>query len=503
MKRGSELMQLGPPHRGLLPDHRGLTIADRCRCATVIAQELLAAVRNNQLELLCPRVILTQCRARTPSLIEGSGLIRLNAEGHLELKVFARGACRDQLEKISQVRSGSLIPDHYYFKVEAYERNARWFCGQVRLQMENAEYEEVTILSGRLGYIEELLDPDVEAQCGTEDATYLTVSERFYFLDLEDVPFTHATQRLVTRGERTEKSVSLDVASFTVAELQFEVYSEEGALVVEVEGPTAAVPPEIGNHIEQCLLFITARRCTWVLRETSGRQVGFPLCRVCSRPEREYSPRLEPPLPGHRFGKDVRLHVWDLFRRYLTLVQSWPGAGWHPASHYILRAVQDSAGALESAAAGLAIAVEGLVETLFPDIAAPGNEAQREIDGLLQHIREWNGNPVLRDRAASMLGQMKRARARDRLLALEEKGVITSEQLKAWAELRNRTVHGQLLPWEDLQRWLNAIDAVTTLMHRLVFARVGYKGPFMDYSSRGWPLRNFEPPAPWSQGEIL
>ena len=98
----------------------------------------------------------------------------------------------------------------------------------------------------------------------------------------------------------------------------------------------------------------------------------------------------------------------------------------------------------------------------------------------------------LKARLAGAVEQMKNVRARDQLVALEKKGVVSADTVKAWTILRNTTAHASVhLDPRDVQEFWTRCNTVYTLLNRLVFKAIDYSGKYRDYSVVGWPTADF------------
>ena len=70
-------------------------------------------------------------------------------------------------------------------------------------------------------------------------------------------------------------------------------------------------------------------------------------------------------------------------------------------------------------------------------------------------------------------------------------GSIRAKHVRAWQQLRHRAAHGARPLAQRTQRLLDLGEAVNVLWHTLVFCAIGYRGHFTDYSTHGWPEREY------------
>lgn len=142
---------------------------------------------------------------------------------------------------------------------------------------------------------------------------------------------------------------------------------------------------------------------------------------------------------------------------------------------------------LESRGLVTAIAVDAMSDLLLPGFA-PKLAGYSMADE--ERARQVIEAAALPDRLARrLLGllQGRGASATDRLFELARLGVATREEVEAWKGLRHPIAHGTLPAMG--QELVDKVHRVRTLFSRLLFTAVGYDGPYRDYGSAGWPVR--------------
>jgi hypothetical protein len=139
----------------------------------------------------------------------------------------------------------------------------------------------------------------------------------------------------------------------------------------------------------------------------------------------------------------------------------------------------------------LTVAIESLLGTVFPSLGRPSPKDIAAIREAQAYLREWNGDESIKNRIAGSVGQLMQPRALDRMRGLAAKGAITDGQWKAWQRLRNPSAHSYLSPSMPTTEFIKLIQKVEVLFYHLVFYAIGYKGPYMDFASPGWPLRDY------------
>jgi hypothetical protein len=96
-------------------------------------------------------------------------------------------------------------------------------------------------------------------------------------------------------------------------------------------------------------------------------------------------------------------------------------------------------------------------------------------------------------RVLNAVGNMKSISAADKLHALIKVGALEEEDRKVWKKLRNTSAHGTFdIDPEEIQRLLDDVFRLTTLIYKLVFLRIGYCGKYSNRAARGWRVDLFD-----------
>ncbi len=72
---------------------------------------------------------------------------------------------------------------------------------------------------------------------------------------------------------------------------------------------------------------------------------------------------------------------------------------------------------------------------------------------------------------------------------------INDEEIEAWKKLRHKPAHGDFdfdfSNQSKTQLASNQTASVATVLNKFILALIGYKGPFRDYGTAGYPTRSF------------
>jgi hypothetical protein len=186
--------------------------------------------------------------------------------------------------------------------------------------------------------------------------------------------------------------------------------------------------------------------------------------------------------------------IWSLglFTSFLDRLLSQSSLDWPPLVIFTRQANAASSGALDTMALAVSVAVEGLLLSEFANFRPRDHQ---DLSTSVAHVEAIiEGDSQLTDtfkrRAIGALGALKHIRAGDILVALEEQARLPAGAQKAWSKLRNRHAHPRKQSNTNLleiDRLYEQCRIVLVLLYRLVFISLGYKGPYIDYSTRNWP----------------
>ena len=115
----------------------------------------------------------------------------------------------------------------------------------------------------------------------------------------------------------------------------------------------------------------------------------------------------------------------------------------------------------------------------------------------LERFEAWDGNDSMKNRVLGMIGSFRIPSATDKMRVLVDKGVITDDQYSDWKKLRNPIAHSYLstgIPTPDMIQLLQSCEV---LFYHLVFRVIGYEGPYVEYSTLGWPLKEYPGGSLW------
>jgi hypothetical protein len=358
-------------------------------------------------------------------------------------------------------------------------KGAEWRCDVVSPQLNQGVIGGPVATGTLYELTKETNDPNASG-----DSAYLSL--RFG----RDFDFPGNAKRITrTSLNDVERGFSGDwtSANFPVAGLEFELHKEHGGVLLSAESPSATLPAHFDLRICETLEFTFFQHERWVIRVVAeGNQRKTAL-----RPFQKPSKRSHfHPL---RFGGSAPFDcpVWILFGAYLQFVLKNDKPKWHPLSENIHLAVMADAGSLESRLIGLSVALEGVVQVGFPTIAQPDAALFAQIGTARKLIEKSSLDDSFKRRIAGALGAMESPRAKDKLLAFVNAGIIRPDLVRAWSDMRNSAVHASGLDPAEIKSVHKEYQTALTLLNELVMLLIDYRGPYTDYSGAGWPQREW------------
>jgi hypothetical protein len=279
-------------------------------------------------------------------------------------------------------------------------------------------------------------------------------------------------------------------ATFAACGLDFDIQKAEDSFTIQVKS-TETLPENLEVKIEESLRFLLAQ--TVSVRAIEGPNQKLQLY---SRYPSANRTHLAPPIS--RGGPAFNNHSWELLEDYLAYVSSEGGPYWHTCSNHLHNACEASANSLDAWAIGLGVAVEGLAN-LLPKELNPTEMTQLEDlkTFINQQVSDSLDHKIFAKRIEGLINNLTSIRAIDRLNGLADSGGTVAALLKDWQKLRNTSVQpnkrGGNLAQADYQKLIDQVHHVTMLMYHIVFALIGYKGPYTDYATHGFPERTYPP----------
>jgi hypothetical protein len=277
-------------------------------------------------------------------------------------------------------------------------------------------------------------------------------------------------------------------AAWNAAGLDFRLQKDSGTAFLYAESKIMSLPERLDMRICEALEYTFFEPKPWVVRVL--HEGGHLTTALRPFPKGHIRRTHRPPIGLNRHPNDQSL--WNLFARYLEYILPYPISEWHPLSEKVHFAIVGDAGPLDAGLLALSVAVEGVLKVGFPSGAAPDDSLRAQIDAACGLISGSNLDDSFKARLVGAVNAMRTTRAKDKLIALQQNGMLRKGLIDAWESTRHPSVHADGLDKTEIPKIYRNYQSTLALFNELVFLVIGYVGPYRDYSVAGWPVRNFE-----------
>lgn len=405
-----------------------------------------------------------------PISYNGKGYIQQTEEDVLTFKLYANETLNTDFvadfKRLNKTKSGELYSDDSYYTLSGTSADgAAWKAENVLPNCDWAAHHPNPIVNGKLSSI----------KCGELLSNPKSLAMHFF--------------------EKADLPVLIGEVKFAAAGYRFHVESGDDSFLVRGESD-APLPEYFVMRIEEALRFLLAQSVT-------PRAIIQPRgIELTSTTLKSPMVRLGPPIS--RGSAAFLDKSWDLFGAYLAFViRKTKVANWNACTGYLNIAHNSSANSLDAWAIGLGVAVEGLASliNIEQDAAAKKKlKAERErVKKLAAFIVKQVSNrkrlSMFTERIQSLVAGLTSVRAIDRMKWLADHGGADPAHIGTWRKLRNRSVHpakGELdVASLDFQEMIDELHQVTVLLYHIVFHVIGYCGPYSDYGTRSFPVKDY------------
>jgi hypothetical protein len=432
--------------------------------------DAIAQFAAGSLSLDLPRTTISS--ESTDVAFEGPAIVWQNKEGLLELKLFVTRFSTNPINTFSAMneypRSGELFLDEHYFKCTLVDLYAhQWTIPHTIIKQTWSFSTNQGIITSRPAYIE---------VADYWHANVYTMQMIFFRQQIRDwVTLSNTFTLTVTGIDRKFECLSKSIGS---DQILFEIHAD------------GSFPEGFETRILEALQFALGTTLRiGVLDKIQGRTriVRLYTARGDTSKEQAY-----PPIEtrSRRFEKETI----TLLNRYLNAFDNTEMPEmWHPCSRYLAHMRQASANSLDAWAVGITVATEGIAQ-----LVDYSNPIDKRLGMVLNVIRRWmkrrQFDQNIQDRVNGCLGGLSITRAVDKMYFLEGAGSALKQDIKAWKDLRDRSVYTVVLEElgsADIQDMLNKVHSVYCLANCMIFHLIGYKGAYSNYARPNFPVDEY------------
>lgn len=449
--------------------------------------EFKQAFLEGRLAIDCLEILLIQNGTENPRRYKLLGSLWVNPDRGVEARlVWERDANYpynpfSSLMEMQQIQSGEIFPEHHYFSLRAVDTEGReWLHPCVSVKRTELEHAEILTIS--CDYIQFELE--------TLDKRVLTHFVFHETLDIQMNSVNSSTEPLRngqrhTTGKTAAKGI---IDGFEID--YYPVNADKAGNAYELSAvakPDIAPPRYFDARLLEAIQFSVAKLAWPIMREViqDGKQII-----TLSKSTPFNNGHVQAAVPRRAHPDFYRLIA--CYYQYACAAAQGDEAP--PLSKKISGLFTLKGVWLDTIALLLGVSVESLLnEPVYKKLGAPDGKGISKIQELIEHVASAAVDAELITRATSMLGNMKSSSASDKLYVLVKAGVIDDEDIKAWKSIRHAAAHGGLeVELAKLQILLKRVDRLVTMIYKLAFYLIGYKGIYTNFAARGWPDAQFD-----------
>lgn len=444
----------------------------------ILQEEEFIALRENKFELHCLSMKLESLTSEG-QVFSGSGVVRQASDGQLCFTLYTNEKFSFSKEArqhfIGGHPSGLILPKSAYYRLSAKDSKGRkWVCDRVSPDIHSTE--EGTIFNGNLFQISYF----IEGFGSDKDFLYLEIFDHI------ELPYNTPTIVTESVAGKESTSMSLNSLQFTANEIEFLIEKERESLVLKAKSTGPRFVPYFEIRVIEALQFVTSRPLRWsiMIKQSNGNTLTS--IRAIHRENLKYN--IQPPI-DLSLGNDYEF--CEIFRCYLEYVLEFQEDKFHPISGDMSEICKASIAAIETRSLILAVGVESILKHVHETRFKLSPEEKEWITKAKKNFEIWSVPENLRPRFNGLISMLNRPSTSIQLTELIEKGAITDEQKRDWVKLRNLTAHGEGMGSASLQEFVDLYYKVLVLFYHLVFFEIGYRGKYSDYSTKGWPPKDY------------
>jgi hypothetical protein len=425
---------------------------------------------------------LRKCSEESEEEYSGAGYIKQDAEGRLCFTLYVHKEWQDNIIvpflKMSAGTPGEIIPRESFWTLLAEDdKGWEWTSNPLLPGPRSWHQGQPPILRGSIREITCRKDSSPHIQ---SSVTRLTLYE-----DVEFPANTEATTDAKVGGRHVSSSSERSIARFRMGPHDITMRKGQHFVALELISPEGEELTALPLRVSECLQFVFSRTFSIITIEQLYGKSKLLVLR--SLPSQEDHPRVKPPVPFTSVtGHDACYRLLDL---YFQFIKDAPHDEWHPLSKRVYEVIESSASSWDAFALGLCVAVEGLLSDAFPD-EAPLPQTSIEEIGKIAAIVQQSSIRDMKSRILDAICRLRTSTANMKMRALGARGAISNEHVAAWNKVRHAWAHGQRRNFSN-QEFIDLINTVVVLFNNLIFHKIGYVGPFKDYSQRGWPKAEY------------
>lgn len=455
----------------------------------------LEKIRLLEWQLECPRMIVKSRAKISPATYYGAGRVFFTNDGSLRFECYSQREKNTTKWSFSQsIPSGEIIPDsHFYYLKIVDVHGDKWISSRFLPRIHRTA-DGRAIVRGNVGHLSSTFN-------WPQDIQWPGSSMMFWVFDDIRIPTNRRTERKqsISKTKLKLTSGSWNAWEFTVNKIKYMLIKEgEETLSFRISSKDKSFPDAFDRRIVEAFQLVLGHPINWMVMINRQGNKSEIRIRSKSLPKGE----MLPPLPSgnirppnsNKLSPKYHRKLFHCFMRYISNTEDYRHLIWGQ-----LNAIAEASGSsfIDAKVLTLTVAIESLLRSEFSSLGELDQATQESIEAIREYIQAWGGDDSIKERVLGIIRGFKNSSATDKMRKLVDKGAITKDQYSNWKKLRNPTAHSYLstgIPTPDM---IQLMQSCEVLFYHLVFHAIGYEGPYIDYSTPGWPLKEYPGGSLW------
>jgi hypothetical protein len=449
-----------------------------------MTNKLIKKYRKKALSLDFREIKLTQLGDENSKKFEGPGYIWQNQDGSLNYKLFHNSGIdiKEFFSRFNDIKAGELIPVDHYYSFEGTDIYGRkWTSERIDIDYHNSG--DFTVVQEKIKKINTsttLTFPKGKERNGEFHQVWIPKKIK--------LPSNLSTSiKHFVGDDELKSSFSHSAAEYENKFLKILLFHDKDWLRIQIKVDKDGYHPFLFERVLSALQYILAEPLTWVIYE--------------KRIKDEFTTILRPFQEVHKkskFRESILLvdenesNVWKLFGDYLDHILHNEDDFNDPITNIISKCLSASQGSYDAFSLSLSLAVEEMLNISFKDIEVQKSVKKEDIRTFKKAVKNLDIEDSFRGRIGNFIGYIQNTTATDRLRKLIDSTPISTTEYDNWKDIRNYFAH----PDDSKLNTQDKVDktySVLTLLHKLIFLKIGYHGSYNDFGERNWPLKVWKP----------
>jgi len=446
--------------------------------------KLIQKYRERVFSLDFKEIKLTQLGLEEGKIFTGPGYLEQNQDGTLNYKLFNNSGIgiSELFGRFKGLKAGELIPINYYYSLEGIDIYGRkWTSERINIDFHNSG--DFTVIQEKIKKISTSLT--LPSSNGKE---HYGEFHQVWIPKKIKLPSNLSTSIKHFIGEDEMKS------SFSHSAAEYEndftsilLFHDDDWLIIQIKVKENDFHPFIFERVLSALQYILAEPLNWVIYE--------------KRIKDEFTTTLRPFQDVHKkskFRESILLvdgnesKVWELFDTYLNHILLNKEDFNDPITNIVSKSLSASQGSYDAFSLSLSLAVEEILNVSFKDIEVEKSVKEEDIQTFKKAIKSLDIEDSFRGRIGNFIGYIQNTTATDRLRKLIDTTPISKDDYDNWKAIRSYFAHPDDSEL-DTQDKIDKTYSVLTLLHKLIFLKIGYEGSYNNFGEKSWPLKEWKP----------